>query len=458
MNVLPDRLRSPRPPRPLTGSDDARRRGDVESWRRVAAAAAAAVGLALADGHAAAQPPAPAATDGTPTAAAPGTPIAIGAAVPLGLVMPDSEVVLGPTLYGFDTAAYVAGAGGYLARHAETVGTEVWTGADAVDRVAHAYGIGPRLLLALIELRSGWVRDPNPAERSYPLGGDVPGLFNGLVAAADRLNEAYAARRFGGRDTVLLADGRTVRVDAGLNAGSFAVLSLLSSDVTAADWPALAAPSGLWSVWHNLYGHEPLYYNTSPVEWSELPPFPLRLPFADGAVWYFVEGPASPRGRGGPRASVAFAPPPAAAAGCTPSAEWVVAAAGGTVVRSDALGVIVDSDDDRFVGSGWSITYRHLAPEERVPEGATVRAGEPIGHPSCADGPATVTRVSLARRYNGAWVPADMAAAPLVLDGWAALAGALDGEGMLIRADANARRAGTAKVDATNGVVSGLGR
>lgn len=449
--------RSPAAPRPLARHGDPRGAADR---RHVIAAAAAAAGLAWAGGPARAQPtsPAPAATGGTPAIMALGTPIAVGAAVPLGLLVPDSEVVLGPTLYGFDTAAFVAGAGGYLAGHAETVGAEVWTGADAVDRVAHAYGIGPRLLLALIELRSGWVRDPNPAERSYPLGGDVPGLFNGLVAAADHLNEAYAARRFGGRDAVLLADGQSVRVGPDLNAGSFAVLSLLSTDVTAADWPALAAPSALWSVWHDLYGDEPLYYNTSPVEWSELPPFPLRLPFAEGAVWYFVEGPASPRGRGGPRASVAFAPPPAAAAGCTPSAAWALAAAGGTVVRSDALGVIIDSDDDRFVGSGWSITYRHLAPEERIPEGTTVRAGEPIGHPSCADGPATVTRVSLARRYNGAWVPADMAAAPLVLDGWAALAGALDGEGLLIRADANARRAGTAKVDASNGVVAGLGR
>ncbi len=429
--------------------------------RRRRLAFALALGLALAGDPARAQPPepsAPAAADGTPTPAAPGTPIAVGAAVPLGLVVPDSELVLGPTLYGFDTAAFVAAAGGYLARYAEPVGGEVWTGADAVDRVAHAYGIGPRVLLALIELHSGWVRDVRPAEQTYPLGGDVPGLFHGLTTAADALNEAYYARRLGQRDTVLLADGQRVRLDPSLNAGSFALLSLLAADVGATEWPALAAPSAFWTIWHDLFGHEPLYYNASPVERPELPPFPLRLPFADGAIWYFVEGPASPRGPGGPRASIAFAPPPAGATGCTPSAEWVVAAAGGTVVRSDALGVIIDSDDDGFVGSGWSVTYRHLADIERVAAGATVRAGDRIGHPSCADGPATVTRVSLARRYNGAWLPADHAAAPLVLDGWAALPGAVDGEGLLIRSDANARQAGTAKIDARNGVIAGLGR
>ncbi|MEO8082762.1 MAG: hypothetical protein ABI780_03005 [Ardenticatenales bacterium] len=387
----------------------------------------------------------------------PGEPIAVAAAHPLGLVAPDSEVVFGPTLYGFDLEAFVAASGGYLAGYAETVDGETLSGAALVDRVAHAYGVGPRVLLALIELKSGWLSQARPSEMSYPLGGAVPGLYNGLIAAADDLNEAYYARRGGTMDTLLLADGRTVRVGPEVNAGSFAVLTFLSRDVAAADWSSLAEPSRFWAVWTALFGDEPLYFNSSPVQpQTALPPFDLRLPFADGTLWYFVQGPASPRGRGGPRAAVAFAPPPAGAAGCAPSGEWVAAAADGQVVWSDALSVVVDADTDAFLGSGWSVTYEHLAPQDRVAVSTTVRAGDPIGHPSCAGGGPS-TQVSLARRFNGEWVGADRSDAPLVLDGWAVLPGAAAGEGVLIRSGEAARQAGADKVDARNAIIAPVG-
>lgn len=417
--------------------------------------------LVIADRPALAQPAVPVAGtpfagDGTATAV-PGEPIELGAAEPLGLIAPDSEVVYGPTLFGFDTAAFVAEAGGFLAGYSETVGGEVVRGADIVDRVANAYSVGPRVLLALIELRSGWLRAPSPQERIYPLGGSVPGLYNGLLEAADALNAAYYGRRFESRDTLRLVDGRSVRVGSALNAGSFAVLAVLSSDVAPADWPALVAPSRFWAIWTELFGDEPLVFNSSPVQAAVLPPSTLRLPFADGAVWYYVQGPASPRGRGGPRAAVAFAPPPGGAASCAPVAEWVVAAAAGTVVHSDPASVVVDSDGDGFAGSGWSVTYRHLALQDRAAVGLRVRAGDPIGHPSCSDGAEPMARVAIARRFNGEWVPSVLPAAPLVLDGWAAIPGALPGEGVLIHSGAAARQAALQKVDARNGIVAGLG-
>lgn len=434
-------------------------RGRTAVGRTAAITAVAAALLLATPGPARAQPPTPDATAaaGTPP---PGEPIAMGAATPLGLVAPDSEVVFGPTLYGFDTNAFVAGANGYLAAYGEIVDGDMLSGAAIVDRVAHAYGVGPRVLLALIEMKSGWLRNARPAELSYPLGGAVPGLYNGLLAAADDLNERYYARRFGSSDTLLLADGRTVRVGSEVNPGSFAVLSFLARDVAAANWPALTEPSRFWTVWTALYGDEPLYYNSSPVQAGpDQPapaPFDLRFPFADGAMWYFVQGPASPRGRGAPRAAVAFAPPPAGAPDCTPSGEWVVAAADGEVVWSDGLSVVVDGDTDLFLGSGWSVTYQHLAPQERVAVSTTLRAGDPIGHPSCAGGGAS-TRVSLARRYNGEWVPADRSDAPLVIGGWAVLPGAAAGEGVLIRTGEAQRQAGARKVDAANAVVAPLG-
>ena len=87
-------------------------------------------------------------------------------------LLPNSEFVNSPAYVNFDTAAYVARQGGYLSSHEENVEGSVLSGAEIVDHVAHHYSVGPRLLLAVLELESGWVTNPSPsaAALATPLG------------------------------------------------------------------------------------------------------------------------------------------------------------------------------------------------------------------------------------------------------------------------------------------------
>jgi hypothetical protein len=373
-------------------------------------------------------------------------------AVPLSLLVADSELVHGSTLYGWDTPAFVAAQGGYLARYNELVDGQLLSGAAIVDRVAREYNIGPRVLLALLELRSGWVRQPSPGERSFPLGERVPGLYAGLSAAAQALEASFTGYRQGTGRSIGLAGGATVapRVP---NAGTFAVLDYLTRGSAAQTWAGLEAPSRFHATWTSLFG-DPLFFQVEETLPAALPALELALPFAPGELWYYAAGPHSPSGPGGARAAVDFAPPPAAATGCLPAVAWVTAAAPGLVTRSDAQGVVVDTDDDGFDGTGWSLVYRHLATVDRVAAGTRVRRGDRLGHPSCEGGLPTQTRVSLARRFNGEWVAAEDPRAPLILGGWTAVPGPQPGSGFLLHPGVPPRVAGSAKQDGVNGVLA----
>jgi hypothetical protein len=70
-----------------------------------------------------------------------------------------------------------------------------------------------------------------------------------------------------------------------------------------------------------------------------------------------------------------------------------------------------------------------------VPLGREVKAGEPIGYPSCEGGRVTGTHVHVARKYNGEWILAD---GPLAfnLEGWVAHNGSQAYKGTLTRGGA----------------------
>lgn len=402
---------------------------------------------APAEAPAAGTPPAPAAGDPSPTPQAADAGVAAG--YPIGRLIPDNELVYGPAAAGFDTAAFVAEAGGYLARYQELVDGAPRSGAEIVERVAAEYSVSPRLLLALIEARSAWVSDPAPQERDFPAGGPLPGLAVGLAAAADGLNAFFYGHLYDGLRSAPTADGRVVAIPES-NAATFALLALLGSDQPAADWAGLEGPSRFYAAWARLFG-DPLFNSVAPP--PLVPPASAALPFPAGEIWFFTAGPHSPAGAGGPRAALDFAPPPESATGCTPSAAWVTAARSGWVLRSEAWGLAVDTDGDRFEGTGWVDVYRHLAAAERVAAGTRVQAGDRLGHPSCEGGlPGGQTRVAFSRKHDGAWVPADLPAAPLVLGGWAAAPGPEPGQGWLVRDGFPPRVAGPTKAAAVNGV------
>jgi LasA protease len=371
---------------------------------------------------------------------------------PLGLSIADSEFVLGPTLYGFDASEFVSEQNGYLATYTEIVDGEVLSGAAIVDRVAREYSVGTRMLLALVEMHSGWVTEPEPADRRFPLPEPLPGLRASLASAAAALNEQYYAYRYEARRLITLGDGASVRLDAA-NAGSFALIAYLSRDEESGSWAGLMGPSRFYAAWTTLFG-DPYSYATTAVLPPVIPPIELGLPFGPGEMWYFVAGPHSVAGPSAPRAAIDFAPPPQGSTDCTPSTSWVLAAAAGTVLRSSGADVAIDPDGDGFEGGGWTHLYRHLSPIERVAAGTRVKLGDRLGHPACEGGASPPARVALARTYNGEWIPVDRADAPLVMGGWAALSGLAPYEGWLVRTGEPQRTASVTKDPASNGIVA----
>lgn len=391
--------------------------------------------------------------------ARPGSPINAAAASPFALLLPDSEFVFGPTLYRFDTVEFVNARAGFLSRHLELVDGQPLVGGQIVERVARDYSLGPRMLLAIIELRSGWVSQAQPLSTTEPLGAGSGsgGLYGGLVEAAEDLQTLYYAHRIDGARAFPLGDGRSVTLIA-RNPGTWALTAWLSRGTPPEAWSGLEAQSRFWTAWTTLFSDDPYSYQTT----ETMPPSPLRsplkLPFSDGAIWYLVEGPASPRGAGAARASIGLAPPPAQAGGCLPSFEPVLAIADGRIIRSEDRGVVLDLDTDDFEGSGWTFVYRHLLPQGRVPAGTRVSAGDPLGFPTCADGEATLTQVRIARKYHGEWVPADRPDAPWVMGGWSIAPGAIPGQGSMTLPGLAQRQASPTKVDSVNGIAAVPGR
>ncbi len=80
---------------------------------------------------------------------------------------------------------------------------------------------------------------------------------------------------------------------------------------------------------------------------------------------------------------------------------------------------MLDLDGDGDERTGWVVFYLHIATEDRVQVGTKLKAGDPVGHPSCEGGHATGTHVHIARKYNGEWLPAEGTLA-FNLEGWVA--------------------------------------
>ena len=106
-----------------------------------------------------------------------------------------------------------------MASYSEIVDEISLTGAEIVDKVAREYSVDPRLLLALLDYRSGWVQGSDTENVSeYPLTNDAPsrtGLFRQLSWAANELNRGFYSRRVGGLPEFSLADGTQVQVSPG---------------------------------------------------------------------------------------------------------------------------------------------------------------------------------------------------------------------------------------------------
>ncbi|MDY6875384.1 MAG: LysM peptidoglycan-binding domain-containing protein [Chloroflexota bacterium] len=384
-------------------------------------------------------------------------PIAATETGPALKLVPDSELVYGPAYIHFDLEGFVAGQGGYLTDYAEEVEGHLLTGAEIVQLVSWRFGVGPRVLLALLELQAGWVTDPQPAAGTlvYPLGHVQEyheGLFQQLGGAAVWLNEGYYGWKRGDSVTVRLTDGSRAAIAPGLNPGTAGVQNCLAElSITWDEWLALTGPDGFLAVYESLFGN-PFAYAVHPLLPPDLVQPELRLPWESGHTWYFTGGPHGGWGSGSGRAALDFVPGDEAL-GCAPATEWVTASAPGLVLRSENGEVWVDLDGDGFEQSGWVLLYLHIHAKDRVEPGTYLQRGQRIGHPSCEGGASDATHLHFARRYNGEWIPAGSGSVPMVLSGWTANEDVMPYDGTLTRGD-EVRTAYECWEDDLNGLVS----
>jgi LasA protease len=359
---------------------------------------------------------------------------------PGGGLLPDGELVYSPTAADFDASSFIGAAGGYLSRHSEMlVDDSVLSGAAIVQRVADENSVNPRLLLALIEERCGWVYGGPPANADallYPLGFSIPdrrGLYQELSVAATQLNRGYYGWRLGTLVETTDADGARVRWNPTLSAGSVAVLHLYAL-LGGADryLEGVAGQEGFTANYQSMFGDAWSRAEAAgPILTPELAQPTLELPFAIGERWSLTAGPHYAWTSGTPRAALDLSPITSEEP-CAVSASWVTASAPGILVRAENNMAVLDLDGDSREYTGWVLVYYHLAKYELIAPGTRVATGDALGHPSCEGGRATGKHVHLARKYNGEWLAAD-GPVPFVLSGWRAVADARNYYGALVR-------------------------
>ena len=98
--------------------------------------------------------------------------------------------------------------------------------------------------------------------------------------------------------------------------------------------------------------------------------------------------------------------------------------------------------------TGWVLQYLHLT--DRVDEGETLEAGDPVGRPACDGGASVSTHLHISRRYNGLWVDAG-GPVPFDLGGWKATGG-FEYEGGMVGPDGEERTACECRDEEVNGL------
>lgn len=352
-------------------------------------------------------------------------------------ILPDSRTVRGPGSSGFDVANFISQQPGYIRIASDMVNTSFLTATQIVQRVSLEYSVDARLLLALLEFKSGWLSNAQPSEaaRTYPMGAqasplgfDRNGLYRQLTWAADQLNYGYYGWKNRGLSNVEFTDGMRVRFSSSLNAGTVAVQYLLSQYNDFYTWQQQVTTDGFYQTYVRYFG-DPFAGAVDPVVPNNIEQPAMTFPFPQGQTWFFTGGPHGGWGAGSAWAAIDFAPPDdltTVTSGCYVSQFFATAVAPGVIARTDEGTVILDLDGDGDESTGWTILYLHMAAQDRITAGTRVNIGDRIGRPSCEGGVSNGTHMHIARRYNGEWIPASCeSCAPdhlrpaFLLDGWA---------------------------------------
>ena len=354
------------------------------------------------------------------------------------ILFPDSELIYSPSAADFDVVGYVSQTSGYLASYNESTSDGYLSGGEVVARVALKYSINPRLLLSLLEYQSGWLTNANPNSnaRQYPLGyidKNSAGLEKQLNWTCQQLYAGYYGWRTGRFLYLTFPNGGSLRVSPYLNAGTVGLEHFFAQTRNVEAWfEALYGGESLLELHSVLFGdYWARSQSVEPLLTGQISSPVMELPFEEGHAWNYTGGPHEAWGENSPFAAVDFAPMGVAA--CANSDEWITAMMSGMIVRSEEATVVLDADMDGNEQTGWVVFYYHVKTEGRIPTGVVVEQGDRIGHPSCLGGNSTGTHTHIARKYNGEWISAGEAGAPMVLSGWMVLNGPSVYQGLLVK-------------------------
>jgi len=346
-------------------------------------------------------------------------------------ILPDAELVYGTSTADFAPREEINQLGGRLADYSELVGKKKMAAADILQHVSANYSLNPRLLLVVLDYRSGWALGSDEPISEFPVFSDENAeavLFRQLSWAANILNYGFYSRRVGGLPSFTTVDNVQILPSEKVSDGTIAVQFLLAQLYGYEEWLLAVGPLGLSARMKKMF---PDYAESFAMDARvTVPPQPeLVLPFAIGEPWFFTSGPHSAWGSGAAWAALDFAPDEDGF-GCYESGARVTAVADGPVVRVDDGVVVQDLDGDGFEGTGWTILYMHIAERNKAAMGTYLNQGDRVGHPSCEGGPATGTHLHIARRYNGEWIPTDQDN-PFNLSGWVSAGGGVEYDGTL---------------------------
>lgn len=328
-------------------------------------------------------------------------------------ILSDGQFVYGPNVAGFDLAAYLN----------QNSSTLAYLAQDLDDKASY-YSINPRVLLTILEIRSGAVttRISLTQDRLDRIVGyqDIVGYDAQLFELGQTLMEAYYDRLYAetpGQDLVIpltLQDGETVSVSSNTNAATLAILTALAPVSSQRQWQTLTSihdPGGFFHTYRRLFPDSDPLDSSNKVITPDAPPSALlKLPFACGDTWNFSGGPHDNDGScsgGDPYSAVDFAP---GVGYCViPGDRWIVSPAAGTVTQVNCGGCQIRISHQ----DGWGSYYYHVA-NPQVSSGQGVSQDQHIGNPSTmpvcggdcggCDGNATGTHVHYALTYNGAFV------------------------------------------------------
>ena len=281
-------------------------------------------------------------------------------------IIPDSELVYGPTAGDFDIALYIKQRGGFLRNYSEDVNGEVLSGVEIINEVAVEYSVNPRLLITILEYVGQWTSNigPTAEQISYPLGyidSNRRGLYRQMQTAANLLNDGYYGWRYRGLQAATMQDASTLVFASDLNAGTVAVQYYFAAIRTRSQWTLDVGEGGLFQTYLSMFG-DPFRNAFDPLIPANLEQPLLTFPFGVGETWYFTGGPHGGFASGSAWAAVDFAPPAPpddliiAQGQCYISPFWVTAVASGVIARSGEGYVVLDLDGDGDEHTGWTIS------------------------------------------------------------------------------------------------------